>query len=367
MRTRNIKRLKRLGFLLLGLLLGVVGIPTMLGCCVFSGPVYEGPKSDHFNGERFFNPNGSFDDRQGGFWKWVLNREKGPWPEWIESEPGPPPPERVGQGDLRVTFVNHATVLLQTDGINILTDPIWSKRCSPVSWAGPRRVRDPGIRFEDLPPIDAVLLSHNHYDHLDVPTLRRLAESYHPRIFCGLGVTALLEDKGIPGGTDLDWWDETDLSNTVRITFLPCQHWSNRGTCDRFGTLWGSYAITSSAGNVYFAGDTGFGEHFQKAADAFGSFRLAILPIGAYLPRWFMGPAHISPEEAVRAHQILNADHSIPIHYGTFQIADDAYDQPLTELRRALDAEQIPESEFWILDFGEGRNVPHAPEHTIAE
>ena len=170
---------------------------AMVSCTVFSSPPYRGLPSDHFDGRRFRNPGARLHGPR-DFLKWQFNREVGPWREWVDDPPGPPPPRRVGRGELRVTFVNHATTLVQMDELNILTDPIWSERASPVSFAGPRRHRPPGIRFEDLPPIDAVVVSHNHYDHMDVETLRRLAERYHPKIYVALGNDLFLASAGVP-------------------------------------------------------------------------------------------------------------------------------------------------------------------------
>jgi L-ascorbate metabolism protein UlaG (beta-lactamase superfamily) len=260
---------------------------------------------------------------------------------------------RIDDGRLRVTFVNHATTLVQMDGVNILTDPIWSERCSPVSWAGPKRHRAPGIRFEDLPPIDAVIVSHNHYDHLDIPTLRRLHAS---RIVTSLGNAALMAKHGVAGARDLDWWQSFDLNDRVRITSVPAQHFCARALSDRNNTLWGGFVISGPSGNVYFAGDTGWGKHFGEIAERFGSVRLALLPIGAYLPRWFMKPAHISPAEAVDAHLALRAGTSMAMHFGTFQLGDDGEFQPVEDLQRALAERGSPR--FWVLGQGEGRDVP---------
>ena len=349
--------LRLIGALVVGGFLGVYA----LGCCVFSGPEYEGPTSDHFDGEHFQNLAPTPPKRFAAFWQWTFTRTPGEWREWVESEPGPRPPERVGEGELRVTFVNHATALIQVDGLNFLTDPQWSERASPVSWAGPKRVRAPGVRFEDLPPLDGVLVSHNHYDHLDIETLRRISKERAAPIFVGLGVNALLEEVDIPGGRDLDWWDSVELSPTVRVHFVPAQHFSARGLCDRNTTLWGGYVIESPHGAIYFAGDTGWGPHFAMIAERFPRLRLALLPIGAYLPRWFMAPVHIDPAEAVRAHQSLGTLRSMGIHFGTFRLADDAEFDPLEDLAIARAASGVSEDEFWVLGFGEGRDVPPLP------
>lgn len=333
---------------------------SLAGCGMFSAPRYNGPVSDHFDGKRFRNQgevasNGFFD-----LLKWQLTSDPGPWREWTDAPPGPPPPERVGPGELRVTFVNHATVLVQVDGLNILTDPVWSDRVGPVSFAGPKRARPPGIRFEDLPPIDYVLVSHNHYDHLDLPTVRRLGKAFGPRFFVGLGNARLFFDNGIGNVVDLDWWDSVELRNGVKLTAVPAQHRSNRGMSDEKRTLWAGFVIEGANGYTYFAGDTGFGPHFAQIRERFGAPRLAILPIGAYRPEWFMAPVHLSPRGAVEAHRVLAAHHSVGMHFGTFDQADDGQDEPVHALAAARAAAGVDADRFWVLDFGEGRDVPHA-------
>jgi L-ascorbate metabolism protein UlaG (beta-lactamase superfamily) len=328
---------------------------------VFAGAGYRGPVSDHFDGHRFHNLEQRSPSRFGGFLRWRLGRllgTVGKWPRWIDAAPGPAPPRCVDGRQLRVTLVNHATVLLQLDGLNLLTDPIWSERASPVSWAGPRRRRPPGLRFEALPPIDCVLISHNHYDHLDLPTLRRLARERSPRFVTGLGNAGLLTTEGIGPVAELDWWQTLDLTTECRVTSVPAQHFSARGLRDRNKTLWCGYVLQAPAGTVYFAGDTGFGPHFHQVAQRFGPIRLALLPIGDYLPRWFMSPVHLCPAEAVQAHQVLGAGTLVAIHYGTFPLADNGQEQPVAELRAALANAGEAASRFWILGFGEGTDVP---------
>jgi L-ascorbate metabolism protein UlaG (beta-lactamase superfamily) len=290
----------------------------------------------------------------------MVHRDPGPWDDWTESMPGAPPPERVGGGELRVTVVNHATVLVQMDSLNVLTDPVWSDRVSPVGWAGPRRRHAPGILFDDLPPIDIVLVSHNHYDHLDVPTLKRLSDKHRPRILTGLGNTRFLESKGIANARDLDWMEGVEVGDGMRVTSVPAQHFSGRGFSDRNGTLWCGFVIEGPSGRVYFAGDTGYGPHFTEASERFGPMRLALLPIGAYKPAWFMSPVHTSPAEAVQAHRDLEAATSVGIHYGTFPLADDGQTEPLEDLQRALEVQSLGSSRFWVLNVGEGRMVPEA-------
>ncbi len=317
---------------------------------------YGGPASDHFDGKRFHNlgnvPHGGFL----AFLRWRLGRwlgGRGAWPRWIDAPPGPRPPEQVDGAGLRVTFVGHSTFLLQTAGRNVLTDPIWSERASPFSWAGPRRHRPPGLRFEDLPPIDLVLLSHNHYDHLDLATLRRLRRDHSPRFVVPLGVGAYLAEFDVGPVTEMDWWQEEPLPDGLSVTCVPAQHFSGRGFRDGNATLWCGYVLRGPAGVVYFAGDTGFGRHFEEIAARFGAPRLALLPVGGFLPAWFMGPVHISPEEAVRAHQLLGARTSVATHFGTFALADDGEAAPVDGLRATGAGES-----FWVLAHGEGRDVP---------
>ncbi|HZH02489.1 MAG TPA: MBL fold metallo-hydrolase, partial [Myxococcaceae bacterium] len=343
----------------LGVSAAVIAAGVGVASCALSAPRHRGPPSDHFRDGRFFNLDGAQERSFGETAKWILNRDVGPWHEQPDAPPGPPPARRVELGQLRVTFVNHATVLIQVDGLNILTDPIWSERASPVSWAGPKRVRPPGIRFEDLPPIDAVLLSHNHYDHMDLPTLRRLVKAFpRVRIFAGLGNRQFLEAKGLYTATDLDWWHEARLSKNVDLVSVPVQHFSARGLTDRNGTLWTGYVIRGPAGVTYFAGDTGYGSHFRKVGERYGPVRLAVLPIGAYKPEWFMSPVHVSPAEAVKAHRELGAFRSVAVHFGTFALADDGQEEPVVALRESLQAARVPEENFWVLGFGEGRDVP---------
>lgn len=350
-------RLRRTLLTVMGTLfmLGVTG--GVVGCHAFSAPVYRGPKSDHFDGEQFVNQESR--ERRMTFLEWQRTRTPGTWAEWTDAAPGTPPPRRVARGALRVTFVNHATTLLQLDGVNVLTDPIWSERCSPVSFVGPKRVRPPGLRFEDLPPIDAVILSHNHYDHMDVPTLKRLAEHYpNVRFFAGLGNKAFLDSKGLPNVTELDWWQEVPLAPEVKLVSTPAHHFSNRGLSDRNGTLWTSYVLQGPSGVTYFAGDTGYGKHFKQVREKFGPVKLAVLPIGAYKPEAFMEVVHVSPTEAVQASVDLEAKVNVPMHFGTFRLADDGQEEPVTDLRRVLDARPEPKPDFWVLGFGEGRDVP---------
>jgi L-ascorbate metabolism protein UlaG (beta-lactamase superfamily) len=225
-----------------------------------------------------------------------------------------------------------------------------------VVFAGPKRVRPPGIRFEDLPHIDAVIVSHDHYDHMDLPTLKRLQKEHHPRFVVPLGNAAILESAGILGAVELDWWQSDAVAPGVKVTATPSQHFSNRGAFDQGNALWASYVIEGKSGRVYFAGDTGYGPHFKEIARRLGAPRLALLPIGAFRPRWFMGPVHMAPEEAVKAAKDLGAALSLGIHFGTFRLADDGEDEPAAQLAQTLANE--PGVRFEVPQFGVGRDVP---------
>ncbi|MFL5320790.1 MAG: MBL fold metallo-hydrolase [Myxococcaceae bacterium] len=351
------RRFKRLAKYFAVFVVSLVAAIAIAGCAL-SAPRYGGPSSDHFDGKKFHNLEDTKDHTNtGDFLRWQLTRNPGPWRGFEEKTPGPKPPDRVGEGQLRVTFINHATTLIQLEGLNVLTDPIWSDRCSPFSFAGPSRRVPPGIRFEDLPPIDVVLVSHNHYDHMDVPTLRKLVEKFHPKIFVGLGNTAFLSGKDITGSTDLDWWQSVELSPSVRLHSVPMQHFSNRGLVDSDANLWTGFLLQTKAGNVLFAGDTGFGPHWKLIREKFGQPRLAVLPIGAFRPEWFMSRIHMSPEQAVQAHEILGAHTSVAIHFGTFQLADDGQDEAPMRLRNAVEKASGTKPDFRILGFGEGLDV----------
>ena len=288
--------------------------------------------------------------------RWMLSRHRGPWHSHPNAQPGPPPPRNSER--LRITFVNHATFLLQLNGINILTDPMWSERASPVDWAGPRRFRPPGIRFEDLPPIDLVLLSHDHYDHMDLPTLRRLYRQHGPTVYAGLRNAALLERHGLGNVVELDWWQETTARRDLWITAVPAQHFSSRALFDRDRRLWCGFVVQTQDTCIYFAGDTGAGPHFAQIARKFPQIDVALLPFGAYRPQWFMGEVHMSPAEAVEAHLTLGARLSIASHFGTFALADDGEEEPVQSLQQVLQRTPLNETQFQILGFGEGREVP---------
>jgi L-ascorbate metabolism protein UlaG (beta-lactamase superfamily) len=306
---------------------------------------------EHFDGKRFYNPDAA---QPRGFldvFRWKLTSRPERSPRFVGDVEPSRPPGRVEDDGLRTTLVNHSTVLLQHRGSNILTDPIWSERASPVSWAGPRRRRKPGVAWEDLPSIDTVLLSHNHYDHLDLPTLRRLAARGDSTFVVPARGARLLRSERIGPVHELDWGESLSLPG-VTIHAVPALHFANRGIYDRNRTLWCGYVIECPERLVYFAGDTAFGSHFAQIRERFGPPQLALLPIGAYAPRWFMSPVHMDPGEAIRAHEILSARTSIAIHHGTFQLADEGIDTPMKQLKA------YARDSFLVLKNGQFADIP---------
>ena len=322
---------------------------ALAACCELSGARWHGPKTDHFDGTHFHNliPG----DAPGALQvaKWRLDRHPGSWPDWVEVPPAPPPPRRVD--DLRVTLVNHATVLIQFAGINILTDPVWAKSAGPISFLGRKRHRPPGLRLEDLPPIDVVLISHDHYDHLDVETLGRIARAHRPRIVGGLGMAALLGEHGIHGATDLDWWQWVSPVRGLKVYGVPARHNCRRGACDSDVRLWLGFVLRTARGDVYFAGDTGYGPHLQSIADRFPGLRLALLPISPGTPRELFAPVHMDAAEAARAARALRAAVDIPIHFGTFAQGDEGDGEAEAKLRAAIGADPwavLHNGETWL-------------------
>lgn len=332
-------------------LLVTLALITSLGL-LLSGPVYKGPASDHFDGRKFRNPGDIEAKGLKELFRWMLNRQRQPWLR-KEKLPAGPRPSPFIDDSIRVTFVNHSSFLIQVDGLNVLTDPVWSNRTSPFQWAGPKRFREPGIKFSELPKIDVVLLSHNHYDHFDLPTVRKIYQLHQPRFIVPLGMNLHLAKENIKNGSQLDWWEEISISTGVSIKSVPAQHFSGRGTIDRDRTLWCGYVITTSRGNIYFAGDTGYNTTtFVEIGKHFGKIALALIPIGAYKPEWFMSPIHCTPEEAVIIHKEVNASQSIATHFGTFPLADDSQDDPINDLTTALDKHKVRRENFLILSEG---------------
>jgi L-ascorbate metabolism protein UlaG (beta-lactamase superfamily) len=305
-----------------------------------------------FDGRHFGNISGRSQHGASEALRWMFSRKRGPWPERVANTTVPRPVARVDDGSIRATLVGHATVLLQVAGLNILTDPVWSERIGPYSWLGVKRIRSAAIAFDDLPKIDVVLLSHNHYDHLDRPTLAKLARRDRPLVLTGLKV-----GKSVPSDhvVEMQWWDSHALGDRVTATYVPAEHFSGRGAFDRNASLWGGFVLETPMGPIYFAGDTGDGEHFATIKAHFGPMKLSLIPIGAYAPRWCMAPVHIDPAEALAASITLASEVSLAMHFGTFCLADDSYDEPPIALQHALAAVQgKPRGiDFRVPDFGE--------------
>jgi L-ascorbate metabolism protein UlaG (beta-lactamase superfamily) len=310
-------------------------------------------QSDHFDGKRFFNPTGIAGQPFSAVPR-MLAEPRTPWPKRVDS-PHRRPPELDGAAAV-VTFIGHATFLIQTAAANILTDPMYSQRAGPMNLVGPQRVRQPAVLFDDLPPISMILLSHNHYDHCDRRTLRMLAERFDPLVVTPLGNDGLVRSAGIRHVEELDWWDEPRAS-ALPITVTPAQHFSARTPFDRNRALWGGFMLTVGRRKMFFAGDSAYASSFREIRRRLGAADLAILPIGAYEPRWFMQAVHMNPAEAVQAHLDLEAAESIAMHFGTFPMTIEGIDAPLRALEEALRERGVPQSRFRALDFGESVRV----------
>ncbi len=322
-------------------------------------PYHDGPVTDHFDGTRFFNPGEPETDRTlKQVLRWRRSSPDNPWPGSVAVTPVVPDARVEG---LRVTMVGHATLLIQVAGLNLLTDPVWSDRASPLAFAGPRRVTAPGVRIEDLPPIDAILLSHNRYDHLDIATLKTLHERAVLPIVTPLIVTPLGNDAivrrhilaaRIKAG---DWGAEVEIAPGAQVHIVPATHWSSRGIRDRRMALWSGFMVRAGGRLVYFAGDTGYGTGriFRGMRERFGPPDLALLPIGAYDPRWFMAAQHVDPEEAIQIMRDLDARAAVGIHWGTLKLTDEPRDEPAMRLAARLAAAGIEPSAFIAMQPGD--------------
>jgi L-ascorbate metabolism protein UlaG (beta-lactamase superfamily) len=311
--------------------------------------------SDHFDGRRFFNPNGAPAGKS--LWqllRWKFGGGRVRWPRQVANRPFPPPPGHVAEGEVAATFIGHATWLLRTARGVVLTDPLWSEHAGPCGRLGPRRARRPGLPFGQLPPVDVVLVSHNHYDHLDVPTLCRLDRIFRPRFVTTLGNGRYFRRRGLRDVEELDWWQTARPRDGLDVTLTPAQHFSARTPFDHNRTLWGGFYLIAGPLRVYFAADTGFApEIFRAVRDRLGAPDLALLPIGAYEPRWFMKDSHMDPDEAVRAHRGVGARRSVGMHFGTVQLTDEAINDPPRRLRAALERYGVPPEQFTVPEVGE--------------
>ena len=276
---------------------------------------------------------------------------------------------QAGAAEIAITWVGHSTFLIQAGGLNILTDPVWSERCSPVQWAGPSRHVPPGVAFDELPPIHLVLQSHDHYDHLDDLSVRAIAKR-HPaaRWVTSLGVGQHLRARGVGRIAELDWWEQHD-DDALNVTCVPAQHFSGRSPFDRNRTLWAGFVLRVAGRCIYFVGDTGWHDDFAMIGQRCGPFDIVFMPVGAYEPRWLMQPVHVNPEEAVRAYGALRGAHPasnpalIAMHWGTFALTDEPIDEPPVRLRAAWQEAGHPAGQLWVMAPGQTRlhEPPSAP------
>ena len=311
--------------------------------------------SDHFDGRRFRNPSRPAPKPFSAVPR-MLREPRAPWPRHVDVIPRAPSSLDAG-AEAMVTFVGHSTFLIQTPAGNVLTDPMYSDRAGPLNIAGPRRVRAPGVRIEDLPRIDIVLLSHNHYDHCDLRTLRNVARRFNPMLVTPLGNGRLARRTGIRRVEELDWWERSQ-SAPLPITLTPAHHFSARTPWDRNRALWGGFLLRAGRTSIYFAGDSAYAPFFGEIPRRLGAIDVALLPIGAYEPRWFMQAVHMNPAEAVQAHLDLGAPASIGMHFGTFQLTSEGIDDPLHDLAAALREREVPPDRFATLEFGGSRRIP---------
>lgn len=342
--------------------LGTVAAMALLAGCagLHENPYYDPAKPHHTPGG--FRNTDPAAQKPGGFWRWQWQRRVAgvPGPAAASHRDGWVMPNRAllhaPAGNPGVTWVGHATLLVRLGGLNVLTDPHFSGRASPFAFVGPKRHLPPGVALDDLPEIHAVVISHSHYDHLDVDSVRRLHAKYGAALhfLVPLGLKPWFARLGIDHVTELDWWEHVDLDG-VRFTLTPAQHWSARGLFDRNDTLWGGWAIRAPGFNFFFAGDTGYSRDFTAIGARLGPFDLAALPIGAYAPRWFMRMQHIDPAEAVRIHRDVGARQSVGVHWGSFEMSDESLDEPPRELAAARRAAGLADDEFFVMKVGETR------------
>ncbi len=310
--------------------------------------------SDHFDGRRFFNPDGPPLQPLTAVAR-MMREPQTPWPSHIDQRLSEPLP--LQDAAATITFIGHSTLLIQAPAGNIITDPVYARRAGPFGLVGPRRVRPAAVPFDKLPPIALIALSHNHYDHCDLATLRRLARRFDPVVVTPIGNGRLVKSAGVRRVVELDWWEHTDAAG-MSVTVTPAHHFSARTPFDRNRALWGGFVLALPDLRIYFAGDTAYAKFFPAIARRLGPIDVALLPIGAYEPRWFMQSVHMNPAEAVQAHIDLAATRSIGTHFGTFQLTTEGIDEPLRALAEARVHRGIPASDFSTLEFGASLQLP---------
>lgn len=336
-------------FRLLSKLLGAMAVSSILSGC--SSTQY--PLSDHYDGEKFYNPSGKKPRGFGDLLKW-WREDKASWPKWVDIEPPAPLEKPVPEGEIHITFINHATFLVRTNEWSLLTDPHFTQRASPFSFMGPKRVHRPGIELESIENLHYVFISHNHYDHLDLPTLRKLKKRFlDAKYIVPLGNERLLKSQGIEPAVALDWWQSLSGSDQLKMTLVPAEHWSARGLLDRNENLWGGLILQWKQRTIFFAGDTGYGQQFKEIKNRFGKIDLALLPIGAYEPRWFMAGHHMNPEDAVKAHLDIQPELSVGMHFGCFQLTNESRQQPGIDLEKAKLKYKVQDNHFLLPEPGQ--------------
>lgn len=353
-------------------LLLLAALSGFVGETIDTPPLYHGPVSDHFDGHRFFNPegeNGTGGAQRNGVLHFLrIAVEGSEHPHWPATVPvrQTMPPRRVAGSAMHVTWIGHATTLVQTEGLNILFDPVWADRASPVSFAGPRRVRAPGVKLQDLPPIDLILISHDHYDHLDLTTLRYLVGRDHPRIVTGLGNDRLLALDGIPA-TAGDWGQTIAIRPGLSVRIMRAHHWSERWLGERDETLWAGFRIGLPGGDIYYSGDTGPGDMaWAREAAAGPPIRLALLPIAPYKLTTAPSGNHIDPGQAAGAFALIDPAYALGVHWGTFQLGEETVDDAPRRLRAALLARGIDPQRFRTMEPGASWDVPTLVQATSA-
>lgn len=308
-----------------------------------------------FENDVFHNPSRTWPKGFRDLLRWVVFEKRTPWPRWVETDPQAVIKEKIEKNEIHCVMINHATLLIQTSEGNILTDPVFSDRISPFSWLGPSRRKAAGIKIKNLPNIDYVLISHNHYDHMDIPSLYEIWRKFDPFFILPLKNFHFLFEAGIHTSktAELSWWQKHQASKNLIFTLTPAQHWSSRSLKDRNKALWGGFWIQNGGQSVFFAGDTGYADHFLEIKKRLGKPTLSLLPIGAYEPRWFMRDQHMNPEDAVQAHLDLETEKSIAIHWGTWPLTYEGMAEPVTQLRQALEKLSVSPDQFLVLENGE--------------